>query len=195
MDQEEDEVITGHTSNTNRVTARIDPSTHTMQSIGYAHHEIHNGSMYTALTFKDPVTSGEYLAIGWNTPADPDGPLMHVVVEWAAEQEMHVTYLKGPTLTPGAGTPITGNNHRLSMSNDSTIVSLTSYDNNGAAGGIIFDRGDTWSNRSQTAGRRDAEEWICAPGVSYAIKGTAGANGGLLIKLMYYWHTDKETIE
>ena len=45
----------------------IDPSTHTLQTIEYEHHEIHGGNGYTIATFSDIDDSNSY-DIGITTP-------------------------------------------------------------------------------------------------------------------------------
>ena len=52
--------LRGKTSDTTTQVARIDTSTHSLQTVEYSHHEIHSGSYYRIHINKDVPNGGTY---------------------------------------------------------------------------------------------------------------------------------------
>jgi len=175
---------------------RIDASTNSLQTIDYAHHEIHGGSTYD-YTEVFELTNGQVLDIQVTAPAGTK--YAHLIYDYLTEKETEFWMWENVAInTPG--TAVTPRNHRR-PSADSTMLTikyiinadLTDANADTVVAGatqlvhtITGEGGKKGSGGS--AGSR--EEWILKP-EDYSFRWEAKADGYVALHLDYYEHTDK----
>jgi len=159
------------------INAARDNATNALIVIGHPQHEAHEGDAYKADTVLASITSGQYLAIGFTTPAAAVGRI-HLTFGFIAEVKAHIQLLEGPTNTPASGAALTAYNRERASGKTTTLTNLRSYDNVGVVGGTVIHDLYSFSDKRQTTADRDEEEWMLAPATDYAVKLLADANGG-----------------
>ena len=127
----------------------LDVATRSLVILSHPQHEAHQGDAYKVDITLASITSGQYLAIGFTTPA-ASVARVHLTFGFVAEAKAHIQLLEGPTNTPGSG----------------------------VVGGTVIHDLYSFSDKRQTTVERDEEEWLLAPETAYAIKLVADANGG-----------------
>ncbi len=155
----------------------LDVATRSLVILSHLQHEAHQGDAYKVDITLASITSGQYLAIGFTTPA-ASVARVHLTFGFVAEAKAHIQLLEGPTNTPGSGVGITAYNRERASSKTTILENLTSYDNAGVVGGTVIHDLYSFSDKRQTTVERDEEEWLLAPETAYAIKLVADANGG-----------------
>jgi hypothetical protein len=167
--------------------ATKDPTTNALVVISHSEHEAHEGDAYKADAVLASITSGQYFAIGFTTPAAEAGRI-HLTVGFIAEAAAHIELLEGPTNTPASGAALAAYNRERASVKTTKVTNLRSYDNVGVVGGTAIHDFYSFSDKRQTTAERDEEEWMLAPETAYAVKLTADANGGGQIFLAWSEH-------
>lgn len=166
--------------------ARIDQSTNTIQTIDYAHHEIHAGShfMYTDSVEIASGATQDYMIITPDTTKwahmlfDIDGS---AITQW----QLYEGSDKNPTTEQ-----VTGNNNRNSL------VAATTKIYKGTSGGTtdgnLIHQYKSGSSTAQSRGPssvRNDSEIILKQNTKYILRVTSGTNGNLTnLRLEWYEH-------
>ena len=96
--------VRGRTGDATVQDLRVDAITHTLQTIEYAHHEIHGGSSFTAYyTRTTAATSGHRSGLYIQTPA-AGGKLLHIVAQFSASTAANYSICEAPTIAANVGT-------------------------------------------------------------------------------------------
>jgi hypothetical protein len=188
---------------------RIDQSTHSIQTIEYAHHEIHSGSSFTT-HFDNTTTSDDdhRSVIGLQTPANTKWP--HLIIAFSASSPAEFFMIEAPTIDLGAGTEIVTYNRNRNSGTASTVLDLA---NPQVAGNVTtyteaqiaaatFSGGTTLAHYLLVGGEgpkaaggagRGSQEWMLDQGAKYTfVMQNIGANANLHeIHLDWYEHINK----
>ena len=193
---------------TNNAKVRIDPSTSSLQTIDYAHHEIHSGSSFTVHIQNTTANTDDHRTlIGFETPAGTK--LAHLIVDASSSGAAEVFLYEGVTIDDDEGTELTIEDRNRSTDNTST---MTSFQNPAVAGfatwmleaevaAANFTTGTTLDHVTLVAGSgpkalggevRGTQEWVLAASTKYAVVvQNIGASVNLhRIHLDWYEHTD-----
>ena len=198
--------LTGRTDGDYR-DMKFDLSTHTLQVIDYAHHEIHGGSTFR-VQHNDaaiPATGDSgALCIAFFVPDQAKNP--HMIWEFVHEGAMTMKVMENVTFNASAGTDRAPKNSRR----DSTTTSVVQGKATGAlvsdrvtvgenSADEIFTGGDTISvmhnygaKNTGSEGARRAE-LILATNMTYAfvLENNETSTQGGQIRLEWYEHTDR----
>lgn len=99
-------------------TIGVDKATRSIQTIDYAHHEIHEGDHYFVKGWMD-LTNAQVFDFLATTPDTLKWA--HMLVEFSAEAESHITIYEGTT-TSADGTAVTAVNRDRNSSNTAGLV-------------------------------------------------------------------------
>lgn len=167
----------------------LDPTSNTLKSIDYAHHEIHSGSSFTCGRAAS-IGIGETIVIHIKT-ADSD-KRAHLLGAVGVSGEVNVQWIEDVSITGGAnGTAITTVCRRRD-SRTKTAETLV-YHTPTYSGGTSLGTYHTGSGRGTGGEIREADEWILAPDTSYILLVTSEANTvDAQVTLNWYEHTDKD---
>ena len=180
---------------------RIDKATHTLQTIDYAHHEIHDGSnfyvMYSVASLGAMETPDDMITIDFTTGVIP--PLPHFTFNCNGSAGWRLRLIEAGT--GGMASPtgqLTVLSHRRDSSKTSSVVGSVAgnvnYDSTLATGGVtLWDQylegsggpkagGTTVSARNELILKRDTRYQI-------SLYGTDASPATL--SLDWYEHTDK----
>jgi len=124
---------------------RIDRTTHTLQVIDYAHHEIHSGSnfyvVYSVASLGAMETPDDMITLDFTTGVNP--PFPHLVFSCNGSAEWRLRFIEAGT--GGMADPtgqLTVLNHRRDSSKTSTVVGSAAgnvnYDSTLATGGVTL---------------------------------------------------------
>jgi len=181
---------------------RIDGSTHSIQTIDYAHHETHGGSNYDITEVID-LPDDDVLDIQIVAPAGTK--LAHWVKDFMTEAHTEWWLYENVTINT-AGTTLTPRNHRRDAGDNSImsfayIVSTSIANANSdtaIAGATQLAHGKTGTagakKESGTGGAGESrEEWIFEADTSLTLRFHDQGDGGYIaFHLDYYEHTDKD---
>ena len=163
----------------------VDSSTQTIQTIDYAHHEIHDGSYFKASATSDLSINNtlDFLLV---TPNTTKWGHFFFTVENESEADMKV--YEANVLTSN-GTAVSAINKNR---NSATTASITAflYPSIGSTGSQIY----TWHSGSGRGGGgsdRNDDEWILKQNSNYLMRITATAAGWVAIRAAWYEHTSK----
>lgn len=179
--------ITGLINDTTYRTARVDASTHSLQVVDYAHHEIHSGSAYV-VSYNADVSSGANLDVLIVTPNTT--AWAHMLLNLAGENELLATLYETATVS-AAGTALTEVNHNRNSANTAAVV-VTHTPTVTGTGTAIWQRiggsGETVGGEA----RNDAE-MILKQNTTYLLRLTNNGvgTGWINVELDWYEHTDK----
>ena len=199
--------IWGKISDTVGRPVRIDASTHAIETIGYAHHEVHAGSAFTCHYNNSVTNIGEMTAIAFNTPDTTKWG--HVVAQYFSGGAAYFAVYENPSIDVDEGTQLTIYNRNRNSATASTMSSIetapvankaTSYDETQAAGANItttveierryIGAGD---RKSVGGAARGEEEFILDQGNQYIFMLVSLTADDAIhnITLDWYEHTDK----
>lgn len=185
--QEGEAVIGGLVSGDTPRHARLDTSTHTLQTIDYAHHEVHSGSHFF-YTDKNTVGSGDKQEYVITTPNTTEWA--HMLFRATGSAITTVDLYEGTTRT-GTTDVVTFNNNRNTTDSASVIV-YKGASTDGADGTLIFtiqSGASSQQSRSPLEPTR-GEEIILKQNTKYLIRITSGTASNLTnLKLEWYEHT------
>ena len=112
-------LMKGLTSNTTEAEIRIDKTTHTMQTIEYAHHKIHAGSHYKQGYQRTGINTGDTVALVFTTP--DTAKWAHWTMRAQTTGAATVQLFRTPTLS-AEGTELTPFNRNENITNPATVV-------------------------------------------------------------------------
>jgi len=193
-------VIYGMISDTESAAIRIDPSTHSMQTIAYEHHEIHAGSSYTIWATDADLDIGDTLKIVFTTPNTTKWLHMLSVARNSSASTFQIQ--EAPTVGAAKGTESLVMNRNRNVADTSAVISVAasplinkvSVGSALTAAGTIIDQETIGVGKDKgTSASRGLDEFILKQSTTYAISiiGLAD-NGNASLKLDWYEHTDKD---
>ena len=184
--------------------ARIDASTHSMQTITYPHHEIHGASMHHVYTNSSGTgfNSGDELWLAFKTPTGPKQ--CHTAITISVTGAASFKIIQAPTLALDLGSQRVSHNHNLDDGSASTIESIETTPTAGeysfnedagggeVTGGTVIDEKILGSGMDKVSGEGRSAEWILAPDTVYAfVIISAAASIRANITIDFYEHTPK----
>ena len=185
------------------VPAEVDNSTHTLQAIDYAHHEIHSGSNYRVQAFDDAIAAtgsdGE-LVIAFYVPDQTKLP--HMVWDFVHEGDMTIKLLEGVTVTNSTGTDVLCKNSRRDAGDTSVLQGVEQATNTAHyvtknpdySGGTVVSLKRSFSSRNVAASGMRRAEVILKADTYYAfvLDNNETSTQGGQIRLEWYEHADKD---
>jgi hypothetical protein len=196
--------IKGFTGTTYQVP-RIDKSTFALQSIDYAHHEIHDGSFYCVHHYEADFDKANVIGILFTTPNTTNWIHMFPIV-WAGAASLF-EILEAPTLDTGNyptvfQAPFNRNTSKILSVRAVPVVNQASLKRPADSSPVTGD-GTTIhaemlgsSKQGGGGGERDNNEFVLKRNTTYyfRLSGTAGGadNSVASIVLNFYEHTDRE---
>ena len=168
---------------------RADTSTHTIQIIDYAHHEIHAGShfMYTDSVSLDSAGTQDYLIVTPNTTT-----WAHMLFDMDASAIAMFQLYEDSTHT-STDAQTAGNNNRNST--DTATVTIYKGSSTDTADGTLIHtyKGGSATNQSKgAASARNDSEIILKQNSTYTLRYTSYANSNLCnLRLEWYEHADR----
>ena len=199
----------GSVDGTTASSVRLDASTEAAIIIEYEHHEVHDGSMFTAQYGNDVTNIGEMTCIGFNVLATTKWP--HMVIHGSSSAVAVFSLYENTSIDVNEGTDLTIWNRNRNSATVSTLLSiespavagnLTSYNEAQAVGANITittelhreQIGSAGNVQSASGGQtRGQAEWVLDQGGQYAVcitSETADDSHHNLI-LDWYEHTDR----
>lgn len=169
----------------------FDRATYALNTIDYAHHEIHAGSFYSAGTVTD-LASGGTVQVMITTPNTTSWLHLLGIVE--TESESVVRWMENPT-SPGAGATLPAVNHNRNSSNVAAgVVAGTVGVFSGTPGSVLFQYA-MGSGKGIGGEVREINEWVLKQNEQYILEvvNNAVGNSWTSISLAWYEHTNKES--
>jgi hypothetical protein len=175
---------------------KIDTTTHTLQTIDYAHHEIHSGSHYFVVGYQD-LSINQVLDFTWQIP--DTAKWIHWVWQIYTESETIWQVYEGVTATNPLANSITPLNSNRNSTNTSGTTMLyevqTSLANANAdtdvSGATLIKSGIAGSgNRGAGFAGRESEV-ILKQNTLYGLRAIASAAGYINFDMEWYEHEDK----
>jgi hypothetical protein len=168
---------------------RLDIATHTLQTIDYAHHEIHAGShfMYTDSVELDTSGTQDYLIITPDTTK-----WAHMMFDMDASAIAMFQLYEDSTHT-STDTQTAGNNNRNSTDSATTLIYKGSTTDTSDGTLIHAYKGGSATNQSRSASlARNDSEIILKQDTTYTLRFTSYADNNLFnLRLEWYEHTDR----
>ena len=182
----------------------VDTSTRVQIGIDYAHHEIHDGSMFEASvnSSASDFDTGDELWIAFKTPNATKE--LHAVIESTVTGACMFKFIEAPTIALDAGTARVAYCHNLDLANTATIISnetvpqagFYNYNEDAAGGDVtagttIIER-TIGAGKDKVGGEARSSEWILKKNTLYAFVLVAQAdNIRANIAIDFYEHTPK----
>ena len=191
------------TDATSSRTAALDGMTDAIQTVDYAHHEIHAGSAFHVQVLDASLASAASLRISFKTPAGTKRA--HMIFAFASGGGSHLTIAEGATWTTNTGTVVAPTNQKRTSSPTASILledktATPAWTANGVLTGTTADAAGTTlrsiyifgTNKVGGDGVHDSEI-ILMPDQTYTISLTndEATAKGAIIHLDWYEHTDK----
>jgi hypothetical protein len=174
--------------------ARMDASTHSIQTIDYAQHEVHGGNHFTYSQVDadfDIADAVELLIVTPNTTK-----WAHMIFEVNAALDTNIVLTEGATHTVLAAQNVYNNNRNSATANTTTI---NTHNDDGANGTTIFtsqigiSTGVGISSITGGGAARSETEWVLDQNNKYLLIVTSGSDNSVLsIKISWYEHIDKD---
>ena len=166
---------------------RLDASTHALESVDYAHHEIHGGNHYFIGSY---TTLGNGDVIEFATLTGSTTKWAHMLFNFAVTQSTTVEVYEDTGSPTGGGATIPFNNNRNNANTSQMIVIGNPTSINSGAGTLLESQLIGVRNVTADSGRDD--ELIMKQGTWYLWKFISkAASNNLTFKGMWYEHTDK----
>ncbi len=170
---------------------RMDSSTNSLQTVSYAHHEIHSGKSFHVWVYDEDAASAHTIEIQFTTPATP---LIHMHVSHTAVGEHLYTFEEGATYSSGGDT-FTPRNRRRDAGTSSLVSVRVGSDpgTNIVTGGSPTMLETIWTGtRGESAASRGMTEWLLKASTQYLVQTTSKeAGAALYLALDWYEHTDR----
>ena len=178
--------LRGKTSDTTTQIARIDTSTHTLQTIDYPHHEVHAGSYFRSgmnytlsngqvatFALTTPNTT-KWLHFGWNLTATADGVF---------------TLLEDVTSFAGGAsvTPLNHNRNSLTASVATCLRGKTGADLITPTGGTTILNATLATGKGSVLSRETTGEFILKQNSKYLFTYTNGTSANV-IRMLFEWY-------
>lgn len=174
----------------NFADARLDASTLSLQTVDYAHHEIHSGSSYhieiTTAALGDEIN--DHLQIYFTTP--DTAKWLHIIAAAYGSGQYNYTVREAPTDGPYGGVAVTPLNRNRNSANTSAVVNPTSG-GSVATGGTLLINHDLGSGNARAGESRDNQEWILKQNTLYVFRLYDDTGIQAVLSLDWYEHTDK----
>jgi len=185
---------------------RVDAATNSLQTIDYAHHEVHAGSSYTA-HFDNTTTSDNDHRTGIGIVTSGTAKWMHLVVTVTASSPAEFFIYEAPTINNDVGTQSTIFNRDRNSGNASLTTDVSAAPTAGKfeayieanlatlSGGTVIEHTLLAGGAGPKAiggSARGSQEWILDAGVLYVfVLQNIGANANQHeIHLDWYEHTN-----
>jgi hypothetical protein len=167
-----------------------DSSTWTLQTIDYAHHEVHSGSAFWAFV-NASLTNGQVMSLALATPDTTKWSHSTISVDATSSATFAIT--EG-TNAPSGGTAFTPRNFNRNSATASGNAALTGYTGSTpitATGGTAI-WAEVVGSRGIHTSRQNASEMILKQNTNYLFELTNGSTANnCTILLTWYEHTDK----
>ncbi len=176
---------------------RIDASTHSIQTLEYAHHEIHSGSHFFIKGQQDVSGAGTNLDFLFVVPNTTTWP--HAQWNIAGESEFTMSLYEG-VVTSNNGSPVTIYNANRNSSNAATTLGYSGPTLNSGSlgdasdGGVLIWQAKIGSGKNATEGRSTGYEIIAKQNTKYWFRFTKIAAGDHYVDYDFNWyeHADKD---
>jgi hypothetical protein len=174
----------------------IDPTTHTLQTIEYEHHEIHSGSHYFVQGYLDIAGANDVLDFTWQMPNTTKWT--HWTWELQTEKALAWTVYEGVTATNGlANTMTIFNSNRNSSKTSGTTMKYevqadlaTANADTSVGGATLLSSGKVGDNN--TAGEAERHhEMILKQNSLYCLRAAATGAGYINFDIHWYEHTNR----
>jgi len=180
---------------TNWHEARLDTSTRTIQTIDYAHHEIHSGSHYFVQGYQD-LAINEVLDFTWQMPnttkwihwtwkIDTESETL-----WQVYENVAATNPLANAVTPLNSNRNSGNTSGTTMKFELQADLAAANADTNVGGGLLITSGICGAGKSAGAADRQ-HETIMDQNILYCLRATASAAGFINFNMDWYEHTDK----
>jgi len=178
----------------------IDSGTRVLETIDYAHHEVHSGSHYFA-GYSAALTSGDVITVGITTPNTTKWD--HLLLGFNSADEAYFELLEDVTSFSGGAAIIAYNNNRnKQIENPSGTVLIAGHTGTNlitpTGGTVIYaeyygEAGATPSRSGAGGGNRNDNELILKQNTNYLLRitDTSASGNNSSITLEWYEHTDK----
>jgi hypothetical protein len=176
-----------------------DSTTMALNTIDYAHHEIHAGSSYEIETNDLDLDTDEALIVAFKTP-NVSNKWMHCVAFYGVTGEAIGEILEAPTITVDTGSDLVAFNKNRNSINISDISTIETVPELGkatknptiTADGTIISNVTIGEGRNRQSGEsRDVLEWILKENTIYAFRITSKADNNIVqLSLVWYEHTN-----
>ena len=165
---------------------RMDMSTHSLQVINYAHHEIHSGSSYT-VSKAFTVPAGTKVNLGIITPNT--AKWAHMTFDITCDAAYTANFYEGDDYS--GGTAVTAVNRNRNSTNTAGVAITHTDTDQGAGTGTLLWTFSGGANKAVTTAGSDRHEFILKQNTSYLIEVVASLNDIAHIELDWYEHEDK----
>lgn len=186
------EPLKARISDTESVYIRADASTHSIQTVDYAHHEIHSGSHYFYASHHDVAKAGsiDHLII---TPDTTKWAHMIIAVSSTAGQ-VHVELFEDATVSANGTLEPTMNRNRNVADNNTTEIYETPTV---TTTGTVIDSSSFGTNNKNTSvggGERGNNEIVLKQNSIYLFRVTETNVAATTVNILFDWyeHTDKD---
>jgi len=182
--------LRGKTSDTTTQIARIDTSTHTLQTIDYAHHEIHAGSHFKAGYQDTSMATNDIITLMFVTP--DTARWSHWVLTGQATGAVVIQLFEGADATGGTAVTVVNRNRNISGTANTTLVYHTPTVTTDGTKIVEKWIGNEGFKEDVGGEARGSSELILKQNTKYLIRLTAVSNGIKgAIGGDWYEHTDK----
>ena len=181
----------------------IDAVTNALITVQNEHHEVHEGSAFSANHVDTSMAIGDTNELCFKTPAA--GKLIHLAGEFLTLTGGHLDLIEGPTWDASSGSAVAIYNRKRAaamtssvlledrstgsfVANDELILNPTTF-----AGGTVLLPFYGFGQKNQfSGGGQSALEWVLQPETQYAVRFVSTANSNAAQILMrWYEHTSK----
>ena len=184
-------------------TAALDGMTDALQTVTYAHHEIHAGSTFHVQVYNGSLAAAGSVRISFKTPAGTKRA--HMIFSFASAGGSHLTIAEGATWTTNTGTVVAPTNQKRAASPGASMLledktATPGWTANGVlTGTTAVGAGTTLRNvyvfgSNKVGGEGShSQEIILMPDQTYTISLTndEATAKGVILHLDWYEHTDK----
>jgi len=177
----------GRVSDTVLAPLQLDDSTNSIQTVSYAHHEIHGGSAYVVSMIFNSVGSGSSADVLIVTPDTTK--YTHMVYSAVGTGEFEALMYEDTT-TSADGTAITPTNRNRNSANTPGAVATHTPTITGVGTLLLSSR--LGSGKNSGGESRDISEFILKRNTKYLFRITSRAAGNELTHILdWYEHTDR----
>lgn len=190
-------ILSGRIDALNVKPLRMDASTHSIQIIDYAHHEVHSGSFYYVKGQAELDGAGDTLDFLYVVPNTNKWP--HAQWDIDGEAEFTLSLYEGVVTSNDGGAVTIFNANRNSANSPGVAAYSGPTLNSGALGdggdgGNLVWEGKIGSGRNATTNRETAYEFIAKQNTKYWFRISKEASGVHWVDYDFNWyeHTDKD---
>lgn len=190
------DLIKGRISDTAIREARIDSSTHSLQTIAYEHHEIHSGSHYFVDGYQD-LAINEVLDFTLLTPDTTKWThwSWHITVEsetaWLVYEGAVETNPLANAITPYNSNRNSSNTSNLTMKYEKQANLAAANADTNIGGALLIQSGIVGAGKESGSASRQ-NEIILKQNTLYCLRAVATVAGYINFNMQWYEHTDKD---